>query len=136
VAGTVAGGKPFAVVRFLSDAWFDELGRALPSAGEGPADLTIQQVVTAAPEGEVRFHIEIRGDRLAMRRGQAGRPDATLTEDYATAAGIASGELSPQAALLDGLIRVAGNLAALLEHRTALAGLDSVPPGLRAATTY
>jgi alkyl sulfatase BDS1-like metallo-beta-lactamase superfamily hydrolase len=136
VAGTVAGGKPFAVVQFLSEAWFEELGRALPAGGDGPADLTVQQVVTAAPGGEVRYHIEVRGDRLAVRRGQAGQPDATLTEDYATAAGIASGEVSPQAALLDGRIRVAGNLAALLEHRAALAGLDPVPPGLRAATTY
>jgi len=124
------------VVRFLSEAWFDQLGRALPSAGEGPADLTIQQVVIAAPEGEVRYHIEVRGDRLAVCLGQAGRPDATLTEDYATAAGIASGEVSPQAALLDGRIRVAGNLAALLEHRGALAGLESIPPDLRAATSY
>lgn len=124
------------MVRFLSEAWFEELGRALPAGGDGPADLTIQQVVTAAPDGEVRYHIEVRGDRLAVHRGQAGRPDATLTEDYATAAAIASGDLSPQSALLDGRIRVAGNLAALLEHRGALAGLDRVPPALRAATTY
>jgi len=124
------------VVRFLSDAWFDEVGRALPPGGDGPAHLTIQQVVTESPEGEVRYHIEIRGTGLALRRGQAEQPDATLTEDYATAAGIASGDLSPQAALLDGRIRVAGDLAALLEHRAALAGLDCIPPGLRAATTY
>src|SRR5689334_17128217 len=82
-ASTVLGDKPSAVTRFLSDAWFDEVERALGSAGEGepaeagggggdgaPARLTIQQVVTATPDGEVRFHLEIGPERVALRRGQ------------------------------------------------------------------
>lgn len=140
------------MARFLSAAWFEEVDRALGSAAGAPdangtpdgdgasgdvrPELTVQQVVTDSPDGEVRYFLEIGSGGVVLRRGQAGRADATFTEDYATAAAIAGGELSPQDALLAGRIRVAGNLSALLEHRNALAALDALPAELRKATTF
>ena len=125
------------MARFLSDAWFKEVeaaGGAAPPAENSVA--VLQQIVTGAPDGEVRYHVIVAGGRAVLVPGPAGAADATFTEDYATAGAIARGELTTQAALLSGQIRVAGNMAALSARQDDLAGLDPVPPAVRAGTTY
>jgi putative sterol carrier protein len=124
------------VVRFLSDDWFDLVGPSLPQVADTPAELTIQQVVTSEGGAEVRYYIDVQGDRIAVHRGQAPSPDATITEDYGTAVAIARGELSAQEALLAGRIRIAGDVGALLRHRETLATLDPIPASVRKATTF
>jgi putative sterol carrier protein len=78
----------------------------------------------------------VTGAGAVLVRGPAPAPDATFTEDYATAGAIARGELTTQAALLSGQIRVAGNMATLSARQADLAGLDPVGPVVRAGTTY
>jgi putative sterol carrier protein len=96
----------------------------------------LQHVVTGAPVGEVRYHVRV-GDRSAtIIRGDATAPDVTFAEDYATAADIASGQLSAAAALLSGRIRVSGDMGALIAHRDLLNLDDPVPPAVRATTSY
>jgi hypothetical protein len=125
------------VVRFLSAAWFDEVQAA---AGQAPPCeepvAVLQQVVTGGPDGEVRYHVIVAGGRAVLIPGPAAMPDATFTEDYATAAAIARGELTTQAALLAGHILVAGNMATLSARQDDLSGLDPVPATVRAETTY
>ena len=125
------------MARFLSDIWFEEVeaagGQAQPAED---AVAVLQQVVTGGPEGEVRYHVIVAEGRAVLVRGPARAPDATFTEDYATAGAIARGELTTQAALLSGQIRVAGNMAMLSTRQDDLAGLDPVPPAVRAGTTY
>jgi putative sterol carrier protein len=125
------------VARFLSDAWFKEVeaaGARAPRAEDAVA--VLQQIVTGGPQGEVRYHVIVAGGGAVLVRGPALAPDATFTEDYATAGAIARGELTTQAALLSGQIRVAGNMATLSARQDDLAGLDPVPPAVRAGTTY
>jgi putative sterol carrier protein len=125
------------VVRFLSDAWFKDVAAAAghaPPAGEPVAML--QQIVTGGPDGEIRYHVIVSGGHAVLTPGSADAPDATFTEDYATAAAIARGELTTQAALLAGHILVAGNMATLSARQDDLAGLDPVPAAVRADTTY
>jgi hypothetical protein len=125
------------VVRFLSDAWFKEVQAAAghqPPTGEPIA--VLQQIVTGGPDGAVRYHVIVAGDHAVLIPGSADAPDATFTEDYATAAAIAQGELTTQAALLAGHILVSGNMATLSARQDDLAGLDPVPAGVRADTTY
>jgi hypothetical protein len=125
------------VVRFLSDAWFEEVDAA---AGHAPPSDTpiavLQQIVTGGPDGEVRYHVIVAGGRAVLIPGSADDPDATFTEDFATAAAIARGELTTQAALLAGHILVAGNMATLSARQDDLAGLDPVPTTVREMTTY
>jgi putative sterol carrier protein len=122
------------VARFLSDAWFGQLTDA-GTPGDRPG-LQIQQVVTDGPDGEVRYHLRVSDGRIAVRVGDAPRPDVTFTEDYATAAAVAKGETTVQAALLDGRITVAGDMGAVVACQGDLAVLDPIPAAVRAATTF
>jgi putative sterol carrier protein len=122
------------VARFLSEAWFDDVAAMAPI--DDRTSLTLQQVVTDAPEGEVRYHVRVSEGRAAIYVGQAARPDATFTEDYATAAAVARGELSVQAALLAGRIRIGGNMATLSRYQEDLAGMDPIPAAVRATTSF
>ncbi len=121
------------MARYLSEAWFDEVATATPTGADG---LILQQVVTGAPDGEVRYHVGVSAGTAWVRPGQAAAPDATFTEDYATASAVARGELSVQAALLEGRIRVAGNMAVLSARQDELADIDPIPAAVRAATTF
>jgi hypothetical protein len=124
------------MVRFLSEAWFTAIAESTGPVGRwGPAGITVQQVVTDGPEGEVRYAVCISDECASVRPGQAARADVTFTENYATAVAIARGELTAQAALLAGRIRVAGNVAALMT-RPDLVYDDLIPPAVRAATSY
>ena len=67
---------------------------------------------------------------VAQRRRRTGprpAPDLTITCDWATAAELAQGKLSAQAALMAGRLRVRGNLARLAGRAADLVGLDPVP---------
>jgi putative sterol carrier protein len=124
------------VARFLSEAWFDAIAESTrPVRREGSSGITVQQVVTGTPDGDVRYAISLSDERATVRPGQVGHADVTFTEDYATAAAIARGELTAQAALLAGRIRVAGDMAVLMTRPEA-AYEDFVPAAVRAATCY
>jgi len=124
------------VARFLSEAWFDELGHVAPG---GPAPgLVVEVIASGAPEGEVRYQLvmELDGPRLVSRREDFQRADVELRAGYATLAGIASGELSAIDALSAGLARVSGDIAALSVNQSGIGGLDLLPPAVRATTTF
>jgi putative sterol carrier protein len=124
------------VARFLSEAWFDAIAQSTdPVRPEGSPGITVQQVVTGTPDGEIRYAVSLSDELPTVRPGQAAHADVTFTEDYATAAAIARGELTAQAALLAGRIRVAGNVAALMT-RPDVVYHDVVPPAVRTATSY
>ena len=126
------------MARFLSAAWFKDLAQAGCSREvEDQRDaLVIQQVVLDTPDGEVRYWVRIRDREATVRPGESDNPDVTFIEDYATATAIALGELTTQAALLAGRIRVSGNLATLAAHHDGVGRVDALPAAVRAATTY
>lgn len=121
--------------RFLSAQWFDDLRRAQPES-VGPPTITLQQVVTGTPDGEVRYQVLVSDGGARIERGSVAPPDMTFTSDYATASAVASGRLSVQAALSAGKIRVGGDTARMAANQPLLAGMDPVPEVVRAATTW
>jgi len=122
------------VARYLSEAWFEEVAAATPA----PSDrgLILQQVITGAPEGEIRYVVTVGAQGASVRAGQDARPDATFTGDYETAAALAEGRLTIDAALLAGRIRIRGNMSVLASEQARLATLDPLPASVRAATTF
>jgi hypothetical protein len=133
------------MARYLSPPWFEQVRAAREPLGDDPdvrPDLVLRQVVTGGPDGEVRYQVEVRGDRARLVEGVTGDADMTFTSDYPTAVAIARGELSTQAGLLQGRIRVSGSPVELTEHHRALDAvpgmghLDPVPPRVRAETTF
>lgn len=119
---------------FLTDDWFDELDAAARVASV-PADLRliIQQVVPDGPEGhEVAYVVEAVDGTLSVHRGRADHPDVTFTQDHVTALAIHRGELSAQAAFMEGRLRLGGDLRAVLDRAGVLAAIDDVFAAARA----
>ena len=119
---------------FLTDAWLDELERAAAGATVDPElRLRVQQVVPDGPDGhEVAYAVEVADGTVAVRRGHHGDADVTFTQDRATAEAIHHGELSAQAAFMQGRLRLGGDLRAVLDRAGALAAIDDVFAAARA----
>jgi putative sterol carrier protein len=100
--------------------------------------LVLEQVVTGSPEGNVRYFVVVEnGIARLVEPGFARQvADLTITTDWETAAAMAKGELATQAALMQGKLRVRGNLTKLAGRAGELAGLDPIPEAVRKATTY
>jgi putative sterol carrier protein len=127
------------VAQHLSPAWIDVLADAAARA-EAPegVELVVQQVVAgAATDGsEVAYAIRIHDGGVSVEPGRVADPDVTFTQDRATAAAIASGELSAQSAFLEGRLKVGGDLSAALGAARVLSGLGDVFAAPREATTW
>jgi putative sterol carrier protein len=105
-------------VKFLSDEWAKALTSILNAsdsfrqAAQGHT-ATIQQVITG-PEAETRYWIRIADQSIDMGVGDIENPDATITQSYETAVGLAKSEVSPVTAFMTGKIKVGGNMGLLL----------------------
>jgi hypothetical protein len=154
------------MARFLTPEWFAELeaayaaeqgpsGLAGPGRGQGPgpgstgrtatptiedpgSPLVVEISVAGVPQGEVRYQVVVEGERARVvpPGGRFRQARAQLSSDYATMAGIASGELSATEALSLGRARISGDTGALSSGRSPLAGLDLLPAAVRARTTF
>jgi hypothetical protein len=118
---------------FLSDAWFEQLEQALRAAEvpHGPR-LAVQQVVPDGPTGEVAYALVLEGGRVHAERGRIADSDLTFTQDRATAEAIHRGELSAQAAFMEGRLRLGGDLRAVIDRASDLASLDDLFASVRA----
>jgi hypothetical protein len=140
------------MLRFLSAEWFAEVARhpapapaqlAAGTAAEAEA-LVLEQVVRDTPDGEVRYRVVVRDGAARLQpppaapvgNGAGPAPDLTIACDWPTAVAMAQGHLSTQAALMEGRLRVRGNLARLAGRAGGLVGLDPVPDEVRRQTTY
>lgn len=103
--------------KYLSQEWMD---RARELAGDFPetpgASVRMQQVITGAPEGEVRYYTVIEdGKTVAQALGEDPEgAEVTLTNTYDDAVKIMKGELDASAAFMQGRVKVAGNMAKMM----------------------
>jgi len=111
-------------VQFLSDEWTTELeqrlnaSEAFAKASEN-ANATIQNVI-ATPEGQKRYWLRFSGGKVELRSGDADKADATIEQDYETAAALARSELNPVSAFMTGKIRINGSMTLLMQLQGAL----------------
>jgi hypothetical protein len=112
---------------FLTDEWLDELDAAAQEA-DVPAvpRLVVQQVVPDGPGGEVAYAMVVEDGRVRIERGRVQHPDLVFTQDCATAEAIHRGELSAQAAFMQGRLRLGGDLRAVIDRAADLASIDDV----------
>lgn len=135
------------MARYLTDEWFAAAAAAL---GPAPADaattsgeqrpdeevLVVEQRVLDGPEGPVVWHVVVTGAVRSIHPGAHPSPTVAFSQDYATAAAVASGEVSAQEAFMTGRITMSGDAGALLAAAPALAGVDDALAAVRADTTF
>ena len=129
------------MARYLSEEWIEEVNVAAGASrplrhATASAQLTLQQVVTGGPEGDVAYWVRVDRGAVVVGGGHADQADATVQQSYQTAVALSRGELSPEAAFASGAIRVSGDMAVLVRHHGALQGLDDAFAAVRARTSY
>jgi SCP-2 sterol transfer family len=119
---------------FLTDAWLDDLEAAARAAKVASAvHLVLQQIVPDGPDGhEVAYALVVADGRLRVERGRVGAADLTFTQDRATAEAIHRGDLSAQAAFMQGRLRLGGDLRAVIDRAGELGAIDDVLRSVRA----
>lgn len=127
------------MLTFLSDEWIGALHAAATADAElatrtADVALTIEQVVTGGPDGDVCYHMAFDHGAVSVAPGPADAPTIRFRQDFATAASIAMGQGSAQRAFMTGRLRVGGDLRVLLAHGDVLAQLDDVFAPVRART--
>ena len=107
---------------FASREWIAELDAANVTV-DPAVDFELEQVLTSAPGGDVRYRVTLTGGRLRVRPWEEGMraADAVLTVSYATAVDLATGRRTGSDAFDEGLVRFRGDLGRLQDARAALA---------------
>jgi putative sterol carrier protein len=113
-------------VKFLSPEWAAQLQAALNAresfrqAAAGKR-ARLQQVITGAEE--TRYWIVIDDGAIDLGVGDLDAPDATITQSYDTAVGLARREVNPVTGFMMGRIKVDGNMGMLMGLTGVLAEL-------------
>lgn len=128
------------MARFLSPEWFDEVARRSDDVVDDSDNdrLVLRQVVLDTPGGDIEYHVVVAAGaaRIYPPGCDPGAADVTITTRWDTASAIAQGKIAAQAALVEGRLRVKGNLVSIARHAASLGGLDPVPAAVREQTTY
>lgn len=117
-------------VQFLSDEWTSELERRLNESQSFRGSIagkqaTIQNVIDT-PDGPRRYWLKIDGGGVQLHAGEVPAPDATIQQDYETAAALARSELNPVGAFMSGKLRINGSMMLLMQLQGALTELARV----------
>ena len=104
------------MAKYLTQEWMDRARELAQDFPETPgATVRMQQVVTGAPEGDVKYYTVIEnGKTLEQNVGEDPQADVTLTNSYDDAVKIMKGELDANAAFMQGRVKVTGNMAKIM----------------------
>ncbi|GAC1376235.1 MAG: hypothetical protein NVSMB32_18860 [Actinomycetota bacterium] len=123
-------------VKYLSEDWAKEVTSLLKTTEAVTKTVTgqsfaIQQVVTDVPDqGEVKFYAKVTDGVPEVVIGETQNPDATLTAAYDVSVLMDKGELNPQAAFMQGKLKIQGNLMKLMGLQGFVSSLGPAVAGL------
>src|SRR3954462_3894439 len=116
-----------ATTKYLSQEWLDPLregGGSQPEGGEAAVSrreraggsARIQYAVNGCPDGDVKYYWILEdGKLLESALGTVDDADITLTLTYDDSVKVQQGELDANAAFMQGRMKVAGNMAKLMQ---------------------
>jgi putative sterol carrier protein len=104
------------MAKYLTQEWLDEARKMAEDQPVRPgATAKIQYHTTGGPEGDVRYYWVLEdGKLLESQLGDVSDADFTLTMTYEDASKVQKGELDPNAAFMQGRMKVSGNMAKLM----------------------
>ena len=102
--------------KFLTQEWLDETRGMADSQPERPgATARMQYIVSGAPDGDVHYYWVVEnGKLLDSQVGDLPDADFSMSMTYDDALKIQRLELDPNAAFMQGRIKVTGNMAKLM----------------------
>ena len=105
------------MAKYLSQEWLDESRKLAEDQPVRPgATAKMQYVVTGGPEGDIKYYWVLENGKLQESQlGEMPDPEVTLTQSYEDAKKIQLGELDANAAFMQGRMKVAGNMAKLMQ---------------------
>jgi putative sterol carrier protein len=121
-------------LKFLSQEWADAVKASLNDKAEfkqaaAGKKASIQQIISDG-EGGSHYWIRIEDGSIDLGLGDLDAPDATITQNYATAVALAKNELSAVTAFMTGKIKIDGNMGLLLALQGAFTQLPAVMASL------
>jgi putative sterol carrier protein len=104
------------MAKYLSQEWLDEGRKLAQEFPERPgATARMQFAVTGSPEGDVKYYQVLEnGKILESTLGEDPNADFTMTSSYEDSVKIQKGELDPNAAFMQGRMKVTGNMGKLM----------------------
>ena len=102
--------------KYLTQEWLDEARELAKDQPERPgASTSIQYVVTGGPDGDIKYYWVLEnGKLLESQLGEIADPEITMTSTYEDSVKIQQGELDPNAAFMQGRMKVTGNMGKLM----------------------
>jgi putative sterol carrier protein len=122
-------------IKFLSDEYLSEIESRLntdesfQTAAKGQA-AKLQQVVTGTPGGDVHYGFTLDGGKVQVARGDIDAPEATITQGYETAVAMSKGELTGQAAFMQGKLKITGNLMKMMQLQGVFTAMPKALEGM------
>ena len=127
-------------MRYLSDEWISEVAREIEvddavAKAAATHSVSVTQVVTDTPFGEVSYHLVCADGKAQFGRGLVPS-DVTFRQSYETAVAIACGKLNAAESFITGKVRFSGNHEKVIAAQDFFAALDSVFTRVRVRTTF
>ncbi len=101
---------------WLSDEWFDRTRALAADQPDRPGvSARMQFIITGGPDGDVRYYWVLEDGHLRQSgAGDVDDPDVTLTTARPDAIAMATGELDPNVAFMQGRMKVAGSMGIMM----------------------
>jgi putative sterol carrier protein len=129
------------VLRYLSLDWINELTAQVAASDHlreiaESHQIGVTQIVSAGPEGDVTYHVQVGHGSASFGAGAADPEDVKMEQGWDTAVAVATGELNAQDAFINGHIRLWGDQQKLLDNQAVFGALDAVFATVKQRTVY